>query len=62
MNPFKSAQQTFKTALNPFKPGRKGFAEMINARNQASRKFKLKVNPFSVEGIFLGKPVSSMIQ
>jgi hypothetical protein len=40
MNPFKSAQQTFNAALNPFKPRRKGFAEMINARKRAFRKFK----------------------
>ena len=40
MNPFKSAQQTFNAALNPFKPRLKGFAEMINARNRAFRKFK----------------------
>jgi hypothetical protein len=50
-NQFKSAQQTFNAALNPFKPRRKGFAEMMNARNRA---FRLLTNPrFSGGSCFL---------
>ncbi len=47
-NLFKPAQQTVKTALKAFKPRRKGFAEMLNARNRAFNKFTFQINPLPV--------------
>jgi hypothetical protein len=50
INPFKPAQQAFKTARNPFKACRKRFAKMINARNRAFSQFKFQMNPLPAEG------------